>query len=479
MADPLGIAGTAAGLVSLGLQLYGEISKYIKAVKGRDEDLRAARQNAEVLRKCLNAIKGATSSTNVAQTASKDAVEECVASCIDELKQLDQRLTRLRGSTTPADSLSAKVKAKGRQLMYPFHKDDIVDLERRLASANDVLQAALHALGMPIYTTIVNSAWAWKQEAVHTMIDVLNNSSDPEDEYSNAYSTLLGALDTIKLFHNFPDFAKRLHFGSLMMGIMRQDLGYVSHLLNTSPLSVHETNYCGQTPVHIAVLAGNASILKLVLSFSNEKLLHMADSYDHYPIEYVTPRQMHKACHSQRVSICEGCMMLEALLNAGSVLFTHALQLGLGGEDEVSQNLSFPVREILLRHLKERRMRLQDLAIKQLTKGKRRGLISPANYVLDRNATRLQKLLEDQSTHIPWHLKVYNRHENTEISDSPGTIYGYICDRTTAKLAWKLGFRDVGIDFMDGLNQVLRGVLTSSGTHEQASQTISGYILAG
>ncbi|KAL3301264.1 hypothetical protein RB213_011721 [Colletotrichum asianum] len=58
------------------------------------------------------------------------------------------------------------------------------------------------------------------------MIDVLNNSSDPEDEYSNAYSTLLGALDTIKLFHNFPDFAKRLHFGSLMIGIMRQDLGY-------------------------------------------------------------------------------------------------------------------------------------------------------------------------------------------------------------------------------------------------------------
>ncbi|CAI0655254.1 unnamed protein product [Colletotrichum noveboracense] len=148
MADPLGIAGTAAGLVSLGLQLYGEISKYIKAVKGREDDLRVARQNAEVLKKCLNAIKGATSSTNIAQTASKDAVEECVASCIDELKQLDELLTHLRDSTTPADSLSAKVKAKGRQLMYPLHKDDIVDLEKRLTSTNDVLQTALHALGI-------------------------------------------------------------------------------------------------------------------------------------------------------------------------------------------------------------------------------------------------------------------------------------------------------------------------------------------
>ncbi|KAH0427141.1 hypothetical protein CcaCcLH18_09888 [Colletotrichum camelliae] len=148
MADPLGIAGTAAGLVSLGLQLYGEISKYIKAVKGREEDLRAARQNAEVLRKCLNTIKGATASTNLTQTASKEAVDECVVSCKEELKQLEELLTRLRGSTVPADTLSAKVKAKGRQLMYPFHKDSIVDLEKRLASTNDVLQTALHALGM-------------------------------------------------------------------------------------------------------------------------------------------------------------------------------------------------------------------------------------------------------------------------------------------------------------------------------------------
>ncbi|KAK2776391.1 ankyrin repeat-containing protein [Colletotrichum kahawae] len=148
MADPLGIAGTAAGLVSLGLQLYGEISKYIKAVNGREEDLRAARQNAEILRKCLNAIKGATASTNITQTASKDAVDECVASCKDELKQLGDLLARLRGPESPADTLSAKIMKKGKQLMYPFHKDNIVDLEKRLASTNDVLQTALHALGM-------------------------------------------------------------------------------------------------------------------------------------------------------------------------------------------------------------------------------------------------------------------------------------------------------------------------------------------
>ncbi|KAF4485453.1 hypothetical protein CGGC5_v008467 [Colletotrichum fructicola Nara gc5] len=76
MADPLGIAGTAAGLVSLGLQLYGEIFKYIKAVNGREDDLKAARKNAEILKKCLLAIKGTTALTNIAHMATKDAVDE-------------------------------------------------------------------------------------------------------------------------------------------------------------------------------------------------------------------------------------------------------------------------------------------------------------------------------------------------------------------------------------------------------------------
>ncbi|KAF5500273.1 hypothetical protein CGCS363_v007494 [Colletotrichum siamense] len=148
MADPLGIAGTAAGLVSLGLQLYGDIFKYIKAVNGREDDLEAARKNAEILRKCLIAIKGATASTNIAQMATKDAVDECVASCKDELKQLEALLTRLRGPEAPAETLSARTRERGRRLMYPFRKDSIAELETRLASTNAVLQTALNALGL-------------------------------------------------------------------------------------------------------------------------------------------------------------------------------------------------------------------------------------------------------------------------------------------------------------------------------------------
>lgn len=261
-----------------------------------------------------------------------------------------------------------------------------------------------------------------------------------------------------------------------MLGILQQNLETVSHLLNNNPLSIFETNYCGQTPVHIAVLAGNASVLKLILPFSNEKLLNTRDAYSCYPIDYMTIRQLHKACHTQRVSNCEGCMMLEALLNAGSGIFPHTLQLGLGGDDEVIQNLSLAVREILLQHLKERRTRLQDLAKKQLSKEQRRDLAFPVNCVLDRSSRRVQELLGDQSSHIPSYLKVYNEDEDTELLGSPATIYGYICDQATAKLAWRLGFWDIETDAVDGLYQALRGVLTTNKLHEQTVQTFIGYI---
>lgn len=254
-----------------------------------------------------------------------------------------------------------------------------------------------------------------------------------------------------------------------MIGIMRQDLEAVSHLLNTSPLSVFETNYCGQTPVHIAVLAGNASILKLVLSFSNEKLLNTADTYGAYPIDYLTLRQLHKTCHSQPVSDCEGCVMSEALLNAGSRLFPSTLSIGLGGENQDTSDLSFAVGKIFLRHLKERRTRLQDLAAKHLPKDQQREQISSENYILDRNASKVQKLLEERSIYVPSYLKVDEGHEITR------TIYDYIKDRHTAKFAWKLGFRDLGTDSMYGFYEVLDEVLVDRETEQLIEHNLIGF----
>ncbi|KAF9771513.1 hypothetical protein IL306_010836, partial [Fusarium sp. DS 682] len=146
MAEPVGITGTAVGIVSFGLQLYTGISEYLDAIKTRDEDLRQAYQYVKDLRTSLIAIEDAMNGINDHHTTAKNAVEECKTSCETELKALEKLLYDLKGSPVdPADGI-AQAKSSIRKLSYPFKKKNISRLEERLNSTNNVLKMAMLAL---------------------------------------------------------------------------------------------------------------------------------------------------------------------------------------------------------------------------------------------------------------------------------------------------------------------------------------------
>ncbi|KAK2006021.1 hypothetical protein LZ32DRAFT_570907, partial [Colletotrichum eremochloae] len=155
MAEPVGITGTAAGLVSLGLQLYGEISKYLSAVKGRQKDLDRARRHHQTLQMCMDAIAAATPSSRRNNTQIDVALKACILSCESELRALEALVARLQGPSTPTSGvLSAKLREKGRQYAFPFHRDSILELERALESTNGVLQTALQTLDLDVSSSI-------------------------------------------------------------------------------------------------------------------------------------------------------------------------------------------------------------------------------------------------------------------------------------------------------------------------------------
>ncbi|KAF6820392.1 hypothetical protein CPLU01_12746 [Colletotrichum plurivorum] len=145
MAEPV---GTAVGILSLGLQLYGTITKYLDAVKGRERDLVSAQYQAHTLRQCLSVIDSVVTQARETHAAASDAVEACISACETELRALEALVIRLQGPTTPAATISAKAKARVVKYAFPFHKDSILALEKRLLSTNQVLQTGLHALGL-------------------------------------------------------------------------------------------------------------------------------------------------------------------------------------------------------------------------------------------------------------------------------------------------------------------------------------------
>ncbi|KAK1564256.1 uncharacterized protein LY79DRAFT_136399 [Colletotrichum navitas] len=187
MAEPVGITGTAAGLVSLGLQLYGEISKYLSAVKGRQKDLDRARRHHQTLQMCVDAIAAATSSSRGNNAQTDAALSACVLSCESELRALEALVARLQGPSTPADGvLSAKLREKGRQYAFPFHRESIIELERTLESTNGVLQTALQTLGLDAVSSIRSDL-----ELVQiTQEDIRTNVSSMAQSVNDVFTTV-------------------------------------------------------------------------------------------------------------------------------------------------------------------------------------------------------------------------------------------------------------------------------------------------
>ncbi|KAF4961417.1 hypothetical protein FGADI_271 [Fusarium gaditjirri] len=149
MAEPVGITGTAVGIVSFGLQLYTGISEYLDAVRGRDEDLQSAKQYAMVLRNYLKSIEETMNAIGNDYTVARYAVEQCKSSCETELKGLEELLQQLTGrSTDPA--ICGQAKNSLRKFTYPFKKKNITRLQERLNSTNSVLNMATLALQLAI-----------------------------------------------------------------------------------------------------------------------------------------------------------------------------------------------------------------------------------------------------------------------------------------------------------------------------------------
>lgn len=146
MAEPVGITGTAVGILSFGLQLYTGISEYLDAVKGRDEDLQSAKQYAKMLRDNLVSIEVAISAIGSEYTVARYAIEQCKSSCETELKGLEVLLLELKGPMVEPNSRTEQAKNSLRKFSYPFKKKDIARLHDRLSLTNNALHTAALAL---------------------------------------------------------------------------------------------------------------------------------------------------------------------------------------------------------------------------------------------------------------------------------------------------------------------------------------------
>lgn len=148
MGDPLSIAASAAGLISLGLTVCSGITSYLDAVRSRAEDVDAARRQADGIRNMLFIVDESIEKPNYIDTASVDAARACLQTCTIEVKALDLLVDEIGKTTLPATTIRLKIKEQKKRFTYAFKKEELERLEQHLARVHSTLQGALQVLGL-------------------------------------------------------------------------------------------------------------------------------------------------------------------------------------------------------------------------------------------------------------------------------------------------------------------------------------------
>lgn len=211
-----------------------------------------------------------------------------------------------------------------------------------------------------------------------------------------------------------------------------------------------EANYCGQSPVHIAVVVGNLDILSLVIENTDPEAINVMDSMKRYPIDYAVSHFLGKPKADDQHS-CVSCKMVELLLDSKAVLYELSLEQGLWDACKRTKTA-------ILQHLAQRRQKLEQLAVSNLPAAQVKELGLCRGWILDRTAFKVQRSLTAQSCNVPSYLKVHCDKQPAALQETQKSVYTYILDRETAEYAFSLGFeRETA--FIDVFRRVIRNVI--------------------
>lgn len=139
MGDPLSITSGVAGIVSLGLTVYGGLHTYFSALKDRGEDVERACELLSLLGKYVELIRPSAPTLSNQYAQASDLVTMALRLCESELTALERTIDKLsRGKSTWEKSKST--------VAYPFNQTKLLQVQDRLFRATGVLGTVVQLL---------------------------------------------------------------------------------------------------------------------------------------------------------------------------------------------------------------------------------------------------------------------------------------------------------------------------------------------
>ncbi|KAK6858021.1 hypothetical protein PG995_005720 [Apiospora arundinis] len=168
MADPLSVAGLAAGVVSLGLQVASGIASYLDAIKGRQEEVASVKRELDSITSTLQRLDSICSQPQ-AQHPASTRLRQSIEACRIELDNFGnipaciQSPNPRQGPSNSAQNVDARLFKKLREtqenLAYPLrHAPKVQKLASRLRNLRQSLQTSLQEVTFELLSSMAQSA---------------------------------------------------------------------------------------------------------------------------------------------------------------------------------------------------------------------------------------------------------------------------------------------------------------------------------
>ncbi|KAK7937486.1 uncharacterized protein PG986_014354 [Apiospora aurea] len=146
MADPLSVAGSAVGIISLGIQVTQSLFDYYTALRSQYSDAAHTAKRLDSLAELLESLHHHCENRKFRadEADSVRRIESLIQECQEFVQELQGEADKFK--ETLATNIQSAVKITARRVAYPFRKSTLEKLDEDIGEITDRLQLALQIL---------------------------------------------------------------------------------------------------------------------------------------------------------------------------------------------------------------------------------------------------------------------------------------------------------------------------------------------
>jgi hypothetical protein len=161
MADPFSIAGSAVGIISLGLTVCQALISYYGPWSAYDKEISYLAKKAEGLKTTLTILQVHVQNLESSDPLVIMEVQRTMVECAKLLQILKSAIEKCKNTSPPSD-LKEKVQALKNRMLYPLRRDTV----QWLMNSVEGLQSNLNTTMLVLQVYVTSKAW-FKHNYVH------------------------------------------------------------------------------------------------------------------------------------------------------------------------------------------------------------------------------------------------------------------------------------------------------------------------